>query len=83
MRRCLFDGAAINGFDTDDVDELVLVPDLDSFAIFPWRPQRGRVARFICDVQYPDGTPFMADPRYILGKVVGKNHPNEIRDFLQ
>lgn len=68
--RCLFDGAAINGFDTDDVDELVLVPDLDSFAIFPWRPQRGRVARFICDVQYPDGTPFMADPRYILGKVV-------------
>lgn len=68
--RCLFDGAAINGFDTVDVDELVLVPDLDSFAIFPWRPQRGRVARFICDVQYTDGTPFLADPRFILAKVV-------------
>lgn len=64
--RCFFDGAAVNGYDTVDVDELVLVPDLDSFAIFPWRPQRGRVARFICNVQYPDGTPFMADPRYIL-----------------
>jgi glutamine synthetase len=68
--RCTFDGAAIYGYDTVDVDELVLVPDLDSFAIFPWRPQRGRVARFICDVRYPDGTPFMADPRHILGKVV-------------
>lgn len=68
--QCMFDGAAIHGFDTKDLDELVLVPDLDSFTIFPWRPQRGRVARFICDVQYPDGTPFMADSRYILSKVV-------------
>lgn len=68
--RCSFDGAAINGFGTMHVDELVLVPDLDTFTIFPWRPQRGRVARFICDVQYPDGTPFMADSRYILKQVI-------------
>lgn len=68
--RCSFDGAAINGFGTVHVDELVLVPDLDTFTIFPWRPQRGRVARFICDVQYPDGTPFMADSRYILKQVI-------------
>lgn len=68
--KCTFDGAAIDGFDTIHVDELVLVPDLDSFTIFPWRPQRGRVARFICDVQYPDGTPFMADSRYILKQVI-------------
>lgn len=72
---CTFDGAAINGFDTVHVDELVLVPDLDTFTIFPWRPQRGRVARFICDVQYPDGTPFMADSRYILKQVI--NHAAE------
>lgn len=70
--RCTFDGAAINGFDTVNVDELVLVPDLDTFTIFPWRPQRGRVARFICDVIYPDGTPFMADSRYILKQVIQK-----------
>lgn len=68
--QCMFDGAAIHGFDTAHVDELVLVPDLDTFTIFPWRPQRGRVARFICDVRYPDGTPFMADSRYILKEVV-------------
>lgn len=68
--QCLFDGAAIQGFNTKDVDELVLVPDLDSFAIFPWRPQRGRVARFICDVCYPDGRPFLLDSRYVLSEVV-------------
>lgn len=70
--RCTFDGAAVNGFGTMQVDELVLVPDLDTFTIFPWRPQRGRVARFICDVEYPDGTPFMADSRYILKQIIEK-----------
>lgn len=67
--RYTFDGAAINGFDTENVHELILVPDLDTFAIFPWRPQRGRVARFICDVMNPDGSPFMADSRFILSQV--------------
>ena len=32
--------------------------DLDTFEGFPWRPQQGKVARFICDVYNPDGTPF-------------------------
>ena len=68
--RCTFDAAAINGFDTMHVDELVLGPDLDTFTIFPWRPQRGRVARFICDVRHTDGTPFMGDSRYILKQVI-------------
>ncbi len=68
--QCMFDGAGIRGYNTDDLDELLLIPDLDTFTIFPWRPQRGRVARFICDIKYPDGTPFMADPRHILKKVL-------------
>lgn len=68
--QCMFDGAAVEGFDTKNVSELVLAPDLDTFAIFPWRPQRGRVARFICDVLNPDGTPYEADPRYILKKTI-------------
>jgi glutamine synthetase len=49
---------------------MYLYPDLDTFEIFPWRPQQGKVARFICDVYRPDGTPFEGDPRYILEKVV-------------
>lgn len=68
--RCMFDGAAIQGYDTKELSEFILVPDLDTFTIFPWRPQHGRVARFICDVKNPDGTPYEADPRYILKKAV-------------
>lgn len=64
--RYTFDGAAINGFDTENVDELILVPDLDTFAIFPWRPQRGRVARFICDGDESGRLPFYGRlPLYI------------------
>lgn len=63
--RVVFDGAAIQGYDTKDLSEFILAPDLDTFTIFPWRPQRGRVARFICDVLNPDGTPYEADPRRI------------------
>ena len=43
-----------------------LYPDLDTFTILPWRPQHGKVARLICDVYNPDGTPFVGDPRGVL-----------------
>lgn len=68
--ECVFDGAAIQGYDTKDMTEFILAPDLDTFTIFPWRPQRGRVARFICDVRNPDQTPYEADPRHILKKAL-------------
>lgn len=65
-----FDGASIEGFVRIEKSDLFLHPDLDTFCIFPWRPQHGKVARFICDVYYADGTPFAGDPRYILQKVI-------------
>lgn len=68
--RFMFDGAAIEGFSECYEAELFLVPDLDTFEIFPWRPQQGKVARFICDVVNADGTPFVGDSRYILKKVL-------------
>lgn len=68
--KCMFDGAAIDGFSEKKNPELFLEPDLDTFAIFPWRPQSGKVARFICNVKNADGTPFEGDSRYVLQKVV-------------
>lgn len=65
-----FDGASIEGFVRIENSDLFLHPDLDTFCIFPWRPQHGKVARFICDVYYADGTPFEGDPRYILKRVI-------------
>ena len=68
--ECMFDGSSIEGFVRIQESDMYLRPDLDSFVIFPWRPQQGKVARFICDVYKPDGTPFEGDPRYILKKVL-------------
>ncbi|MCR5419637.1 MAG: glutamine synthetase family protein [Lachnospiraceae bacterium] len=50
--------------------ELILVPDYDTFMILPWRPQQGKVAKFVCDVCYPDGTLFEMSPRTILKNVI-------------
>ena len=36
-------------------DDLYLYPDLDTFALLPWRPQQGKVARIICDVYRSNG----------------------------
>ena len=70
--QCMFDGSSINGFVRVEESDMYLRPDLDSFVIFPWRPQQGKVARLICDVYMPDGTPFEGDPRYILKKAINK-----------
>ena len=68
--RCMFDGSAIEGFVRIDESDMYLYPDLDTFEVFPWRTQQGKVARFICDVYNPDGTPFSGDPRYVLKRAV-------------
>ncbi len=70
--RCMFDGSSIEGFVGIEESDMYLHPDLDSFTIFPWRPQQGKVARIICDIYRPDGTPFEGDPRYILRRVVNR-----------
>jgi glutamine synthetase len=68
--ECMFDGSSIEGFVRIEESDMYLRPDLDSFVIFPWRPQQGKVARLICDIYRPDGTPFEGDPRYILKKSI-------------
>jgi len=70
--QIMFDGSSIEGFVRIDESDQYLYPDLDSFAIFPWRPSHGKVARLICDVYNTDGTPFVGDPRYVLKRVIQK-----------
>lgn len=64
--QCMFDGSSIEGFVRIEESDMYLRPDLDTFVIFPWRPQQGKVARLICDIYQTDGTPFEGDPRYVL-----------------
>ena len=70
--RIMFDGSAIDGFVGIEESDLYLHPDLDTFTIFPWRPQKGKVARFICDIYYPDGRPFDGDSRAVLKRVLAQ-----------
>jgi len=64
--QIMIDGSSIEGFVRINESDQYLYPDLDSFVVFPWRPQQGKVARFICDVHNPDGSPFVGDPRGVL-----------------
>ena len=43
--KCMFDGSAIDGFVGIEVSDMFLHPDLSTLAVFPWRPQQGKVAR--------------------------------------
>lgn len=70
--KCMFDGSAIDGFVGIEESDMYLHPDLDTLEIFPWRPQQGKVARMICDIYRPDGTPFEGDPRRVLRKAVAE-----------
>jgi len=69
---CMFDGSSIDGFVRIEESDMLLLPDTDTFEIFPWRPQQGKVARLICDVHTTDGNPYEGCPRYVLKKALGE-----------
>lgn len=68
--QLMIDGSSIEGFTRIHESDQYLHPDLDTFAILPWRPQQGKSARLICDVYNPDGTPFVGDPRGTLKRLL-------------
>lgn len=78
-----FDGSSIDGFVDIDQSDMKLHPDLDTWLIFPWDldSMDGRIARFICDVYNPDGTPFAGDPRNNLKRVLKEMESAGFTDF--
>ena len=58
----MFDGSSIEGFVRIEESDMYLYPDLDTFVDFPMDSRKRKVARFICDIYNPDGTPFAGDP---------------------
>ncbi|MCD2256191.1 type I glutamate--ammonia ligase [Lactobacillus sp. CC-MHH1034] len=68
--KIMFDGSSIDGFVRIEESDMLLYPDLSTFLVFPWGSEHGKVARLICDVHNPDGTPFAGDPRNNLRRVI-------------
>ncbi len=67
-----FDASLVPGFLHIAESDLMLLPDPNSLALLPWRPQQGRVARLLCDIQHPDGTAFAGSSRNLLREAVRK-----------
>lgn len=67
--KMMFDGSSIEGYVRIEESDMYLVPDPDTWVVFPWVTE-DRIARLICDVYMPDGTPFAGDPRHILKRAL-------------
>lgn len=70
--NCSFDTTNIEGMVKAKQSQMILHPDLNTFTIFPWRPQQGKVARLFCDLYTPQGEPFEGDTRRILKNAIVK-----------
>lgn len=68
----MVDGFYIPGMHSLGQERLFLKPDLSTFAILPWRPQQGKVARMLCDVTDDRGRDIAENPRHILRRVLAK-----------
>lgn len=68
-------GVYLNGFPIEGFGQnsnLLLFPDPNTLKVLPWRPQQGRVVRFICDIKTIDGRPFEGDVRGVLKNAIYK-----------
>lgn len=79
--KMMFDGSSIEGFVRIEESDMLLYPDLDTWVVFPWTSEKGKVARLICDIYNPDGTPFEGDPRGILKRVLKEMESLGYTDF--
>lgn len=68
----MFDGSSIEGFVRIEESDMYLYPDLDTFLVFSWDSEYGKVARFICDVYTADRKPFLGDPRGNLKRMLSR-----------
>jgi glutamine synthetase len=64
------DGSSLEGAARRRERDVIAYPDPSTFALLPWRD--GAVGRMFCAVKEPDGTPFPADSRDALQRVLAQ-----------
>lgn len=72
--KATLDGSSIDGFVRIEESDMLLYPDLNTWLIFPWSSEHGKVARLICDIHTSEGEEFTGDPRNNLRRIVEKMH---------
>ena len=55
---------------TKEYSDLLLVPDISTLSVLPWRPKSGRVVRFFCSIKNIDGSDYVGDMRSALQKEI-------------
>jgi glutamine synthetase len=65
-----FDGSSITGFNAIEESDMVAMPDPQTFAVLPWRPDTQGVGRMFCDILTPERTPYEGDPRHVLRRAL-------------
>ena len=65
-----FDASCI----AEGCSDLLLVPDISTLSVLPWRPKSGRVVRFFCALKNTDGSDYVGDMRTEL-----TNYINQLR----
>lgn len=65
-----FDASCI----AEGCSDLLLVPDISTLSVLPWRPKSGRVVRFFCSLKDTDGNDYVGDMRTEL-----TNYINQLR----
>ena len=68
--RVTFDGGSIDGFVRGEEADMRLLPDLSTFAVYPWTSGGHYEARLICNIATPDGEPFEGCPRTTLMRAI-------------
>ncbi len=66
----MFDGSSIEGFTRIEESDMLLVPHLNTYAVFPFADGGQKVARLICDIFNADRTPFEGCPRLTLKRLL-------------
>lgn len=80
----MFDGSSIEGFVRVSESDMYLIPDLNTWLVFPWEvntTKPSKIARLICDVYNSDGTVFSGDPRGNLKRLIKEANERGFTSF--
>ncbi len=71
-----FDGSSIPGYVSIHESDMVMKPDVSTFAVLPRYFYDKAVVSFLCDIYRPDGTRFEGDSKYICSKMIDRARSN-------